>query len=277
MPKLLSAVQMDAYHRDGFLSPVTVMTEAEAADYRARLEAAEAAWPEAMQGANRNNAHLNLRVLDELTHHPKILDAVEDLLGPDLLVCGTVLFIKEPGDPGFVSWHQDAKYMGLDPYTDATTIWLALSPATLESGCMRMSPGSHGAGMRDHDDTYQETNILTRGQSVHDVDEAAAVDTPLRPGQMSIHNLAVLHASSPNRSSDRRIGFAVQSYLKPTVRQTRGETFVQLARGTDPNRYLHHIGRPRTDMAPEDVAMREKVNDLWSDVLYHGADKRRDF
>ncbi|MCR9072547.1 MAG: phytanoyl-CoA dioxygenase family protein [Alphaproteobacteria bacterium] len=277
MPRLLSSDQIGAYRRDGFLSPVTVMSEREAAEYRARLEAVEAAWPDAMQGANRNNAHLNLKVLDELTHHPRILDAVEDLLGPDILVCGTVLFIKEPGDPGFVSWHQDAKYMGLEPYADATTIWLALSPATEESGCMRMSPGSHAAGMRDHEDTYLETNILTRGQSVYDVDEAAAVSTPLRPGQMSFHNLAVLHASSPNRSDDRRIGFAVQSYLKPTVRQTRGETFVQLARGTDPNRYLRHIGRPKTDMAAEDVAMREKVNALWSDVLYFGAEKRRNF
>ena len=276
MPKLLTDEQIAAYHRDGFLSPVTVMSEQEAADYRARLEEAERLWPEAMQGANRNNAHLNIRVLDELTHHPKILDAVEDILGPDLLVCGTVLFIKEPGDPGFVSWHQDAKYMGLDRFEDATTIWLALSPATVETGCMRMAPGTHRLGMVDHDDTYGETNILTRGQSV-EVDEATAVETPLRPGQMSFHALSTLHASTPNRGTDRRIGFAIQSFLKPTVRQTKGETFVQLARGEDPNRFLHHIPRCQTDMAPDDVAMRDHVNQLWSDILYHGAEKRRDF
>lgn len=277
MSKVLSAEQIEAYHRDGFLTPVTVMSEEDAASYRARLEAAEAAFPEAMQGANRNNAHLNIKVLDELTHHPVILDAVEDILGPDLLICGTVLFIKEAGDPGYVSWHQDAKYMGLEPYTDATTIWLALSPATRETGCMRMAPGTHVAGMRDHDDTYGEQNILTRGQSVQDVDEDAAVDVELRPGQMSFHNLAVLHASAPNKGTDRRIGFAIQSFLKPTVRQTKGETFVQVGRGIDQTGHLTHIGRPGRDMDPADVAMRDRVNDLWSDILYHGADKRRDF
>ena len=223
MPKLLTTDQIEAYYRDGFLSPVTVMTEAEAADYRARLEEAERLWPDAMQGANRNNAHLNIKALDELTHHPAILDAVEDLIGPDILICGTVLFIKEPGDPGHVSWHQDARYMGLDPYQDATTIWLALSPATSETGCMRMAPGSHLSGLEDHEDTYGETNLLTRGQSV-EVDEARAVETPLRPGQMSFHSLSTLHASAPNRGADRRIGFAIQSFVNPTVRQTKGKT-----------------------------------------------------
>ncbi|MEM7268051.1 MAG: phytanoyl-CoA dioxygenase family protein [Pseudomonadota bacterium] len=276
MPKLLSTAQIDCYRRDGFLSPVDVMTEAEAAEYRARLEEAERRWPEEMSGPNRNNAHLNITVLDELAHHPKILDAVEDLLGPNLLICGTVLFIKEPRDPGHVSWHQDAKYMGIDPYQQATTIWLALSPATEDTGCMRMAPGSHNLPIQDHEDTYGETNILTRGQSV-DVDENVAVATPLRPGQMSIHSLSTLHASAPNKGDDRRIGFAVQSYVTPEVRQTKGETYAQLARGDDPNRHLRQIPRCAEDMRPEDVAMRDEVNALWLDILYHGAEKRRNY
>ena len=232
MGKMLSEEQVEAYHRDGFLTPVTVMSEDDALGFRTR---------------------------------------------PDLLICGTVLFIKEAGDPGFVSWHQDAKYMGLAPYEDATTIWLALSPSTPETGCMRMAPGTHKTGMRDHDDTYGEQNILTRGQSVNDVDESTAVDLALRPGQMSFHNLAVLHASAPNTGTDRRIGFVIQSFVKPTVRQTKGETFAQIARGTDPIGNMKHIGRPSVDMDPADVAMRDRVNAAWSDILYHGAEKRRDF
>jgi non-heme Fe2+,alpha-ketoglutarate-dependent halogenase len=167
--------------------------------------------------------------------------------------------------------------MGLEPYEDAMTIWLALSPSTPETGCMRMAPGTHKAGMRDHADTYGELNILTRGQSVLDVDEAAAVDLALRPGQMSVHNLAVLCASAPNTGTDRRIGFVIQSFLKPNVRQTKGETFVQVARGADRLGNMTHIDRLIVDMSPADVAMRDKVNGLWSDILYHGADKRRDF
>ncbi|MGB0505902.1 MAG: phytanoyl-CoA dioxygenase family protein [Pikeienuella sp.] len=277
MPKILTEDQIAAYHRDGFLSPVTVMTEEEAADFRARFEAAEAKWPEATQGVHRNNAHLNLTVLDELTHHPAILDAVEDLLGPDLLICGTVLFIKEAGDPGFVSWHQDVKYMGLDPYEDAVTIWLALTPSTNETGCMRMSPGSHKAGLHDHEDTYGDQNILTRGQEVGGVDESTAVDLVLRPGQMSFHHLTVLHASAPNNGNDRRIGFVIQSFVKPNVQQTKGTTYAQLARGSRGDSTLPAIGRPTADMTDADLATRDKVNAAWSDVLYHGAEKRRNF
>ncbi|MEL6318505.1 MAG: phytanoyl-CoA dioxygenase family protein, partial [Pseudomonadota bacterium] len=110
--KHLTEDQVAAYARDGFLSPVTVMSEEEAAAYRARFEAAEAQWGAALDGRNRMNAHLILPVLDELAHHPAILNAVEDLLGPDFLLNGSVLFIKEAGDPGFVSWHQDARYVG---------------------------------------------------------------------------------------------------------------------------------------------------------------------
>lgn len=277
MPHLLTAEQIAAYHRDGFVSPVTVMGEDEAAGYRARLEEAEVRWPEAMRGANRNNAHLNIKVLDELAHHPRLLDAVEDLLGPDLLICGTVLFIKEAGDPAFVSWHQDARYMGLDPYEDATTVWLALSPSTSETGCMRMAPGTHKAPLRDHADTFDDANILTRGQSIAGIDELRAVDLPLRPGQMSFHHLGVAHCSAPNRGADRRIGFAIQSFVKPNVRQTKGETYAQLARGSDAGTRLLPLRRPAADMAPEDVALRDTVNAMWLDILYEGAETRRDY
>ena len=220
--KLLSEDQVAAYERDGFLSPVTVMSEAEADAYRARFESAEAKWSDQLQARNRMNAHLALPVLDELAHHPKILDAVEDLLGPDILLCGTVLFIKEAGDPGFVSWHQDARYVGLEPYEQATTAWLALSPSTSETGCMRMAPGTHKTPLRDHDDTFGDENILTRGQTIHGIDEAAAVELPLRPGQMSFHHLGVAHASAPNRGADRRIGFVLQHFVTPEVRSTLG-------------------------------------------------------
>lgn len=277
MPKVLTRAQIESYRRDGFLFPVTVMSEDEAAGFRVRYEAAETRWPDAMQGANRNNAHLNIKVLDELTHHPVILDAVEDLLGPDLLICGTVLFIKEAGDPGFVSWHQDARYMGIEPYEQATTVWLALSPSTIETGCMRMMPGSHTLGVQTHEDTYDDQNILTRGQQVNGVDEQDAVDLVLRPGQMSFHHPAVIHASAPNNGSDRRIGFVIQSFVTPAVRQTKGQTYAQVARGENLTGHLPPLARASGDMLPDDLAMRDTVNACWSDILYDGAAKRRDY
>jgi non-heme Fe2+,alpha-ketoglutarate-dependent halogenase len=113
MGKKLTAAQIEAFHRDGFVSPIDVFSEDEALRLRHALEEAERKWPEAFVGAQRNNAHLNITCLDEIAHNPTLVDAIEDLIGPNILNYGTVIFIKEPRDPGFVSWHQDARYMGL--------------------------------------------------------------------------------------------------------------------------------------------------------------------
>jgi non-haem Fe2+, alpha-ketoglutarate-dependent halogenase len=277
MPNVLTQEQIDSYERDGFLSPVTVMSPEEAGEFRKALEDAEAKWPEAFEGAGRNNSHLNLKFMDELVHDSRNVDAVEDLIGPNLLAYGTVLFIKEPNTPGFVSWHQDATYMGLTPYTEATTVWLALSESNPETGCMRMVPGSHKDGIRSHVDTFAETNILTRGQDIQNVDESGIIDLELVPGQMSFHHMAVIHGSQPNLSNKRRIGFVIQCYMKPEMTQKVKPVYAQHVRGEDP--YGNFLTTPRAsgNMIPEDVARRDHCNDLWSDILYHGAEKRRDY
>lgn len=275
MGKKLTDAQIEAFHRDGFIAPIDVFTEDEAMRLRTELEAAEARWPEAFQGAARNNAHLNLKCLDEIVHNETLVDAVEDLIGPDILNYGTVLFIKEPNDPGFVSWHQDARYMGLEPHVGITA-WVALSHSNETSGCMQMIPGSHGE-IKDHNDTFGEENILTRGQEVQGVDDAKAVSLILQPGQMSIHSARVIHASQPNRSSDRRIGFVIQPYMPPHVKQTIKRTAAQLIRGADPHGNFDLVGRPSINMATEDIAMRDKINADWSDILYDGAKQRRNF
>ena len=275
MGKKLTDAQVEAFHRDGFVSPIDVFTEEEALRLRRELEAAEVKWPEAFQGAARNNAHLNLLCLDEIVHNTTLVDAIEDLIGPDILNYGTVLFIKEPNDPGFVSWHQDARYMGLEPHVGITA-WVALSEANDESGCMQMIPGSHGE-IKDHSDTFGEENILTRGQEVQDVDESKAVSTPLRPGQMSIHSARVIHSSQPNRSDNRRIGFVIQPYMPPHVQQTITPTGAQLIRGNDPFGNFEHLPRPKSDMSSDNIAKRDWVNQTWADILYHGAEKRRDY
>ena len=276
MPNKLSQHQIDAFHRDGFLSPIDVMSEAEAAELRAALEEAEARWPDRLAGQGRNNAHLTLTCLDAVVHDPRIVDVIEDLLGPDLMVNATVLFIKEAHDPGFVSWHQDGRYMGLDPMTGVTA-WLALSPSDLTSGCMRMIPGSHHGGILEHEDTFGEDNILTRGQQINGLDESKAVDLILRPGQMSLHNQQIAHASMPNRSDDRRIGFAIQSYLTPDVRQTLGRSLVQQVRGGPLPDHHEVYPRPQGDMTEQGLAHRDEMNGVYADILYNGAEKRRDY
>lgn len=273
MPKRLTSAQQAAYHRDGYVAPIDIFDADEVAAIRSALEAAEADHGEVMQGPGRNNAHYVLPVLDSIAHDSRILDAVEDLIGPDINVAGTTLFIKEPETKGFISWHQDARYIGLEPH-DWVTAWLAISDVNEENGCMRMVPGTHAAPLVDHVDTFGEDNMLTRGQTVPDVDEAATVPVPLKPGQLSLHHPRVVHGSGPNRSGKRRVGFAIQSYITPAVEQVIGKIWVQTARGTDFGG--HHTEAPRTtaEMAPEDIAFRDMTNDELSKIFYAGAAKK---
>ena len=224
MPKALTQRQVDQYHEQGFISPIDVMSEDEALGYRMKLESIERDYPAEINPENRNNAHLSFSFLDRLVRNPIIVDAVEDLIGPNISLWGSVLFIKEPQSAGFVSWHQDATYMGIKPHTFVTP-WLALTPSNRENGCMSMIPASHKTHIRPHDDTFENDNILTRGQEVRDVDESTAVDLILRAGQMSLHHAKIIHGSRPNLGEDRRIGYAMQAYMPPEARQTISENY----------------------------------------------------
>ncbi len=262
-------------HRDGFCAPIDVMGEDEALALRERMEELERTHPDLLAPKERNNTHLILTAVDEIAHHPRILDAVEDLIGPDIMVFGSVLFIKEPHNPGYVSWHQDATYMGIEPH-DGVTAWLALSDSTPESGCMRMLPGTHRDEIWDHVDTFDVDNILTRGQVIDVGDESSVVDLVLKPGQMSLHHRRVIHSSQPNNSDYRRYGVVIQSYIPPFVKQTLGAGAVQWGRGVDVPDYYRVLKRPRVDLAPEDIAIRNQVNAEWADILYHNASQKRD-
>ena len=204
MGKVLTEKQIEQYHDEGFIAPIPVMSEEEALKVKERVEEAEKAFPEEFNPENRNNLHLTFMVLDELAHNPRILDAVEDLIGPEFSLWSSVMFIKDPSTEHFVSWHQDATYMGMTS-SDFLTPWIAITPSTEEMGCMAMIPGSHKQNIVPHLDTFSENNILTRGQFVKDVDEEKAVNLILKPGEMSIHHGAVIHGSKPNKSKQRRI------------------------------------------------------------------------
>ncbi|MGI9389467.1 MAG: phytanoyl-CoA dioxygenase family protein [Boseongicola sp.] len=274
MGKGLTEQQLESYRRDGFLHPVPIISDDEAGQMRQALEQVEADHPEALTGAGRNNPHLVLPFLDAFVHNQRMLDVVEDLIGPDILVWATVLFIQEPNDPGYVSWHQDYTHMGLEPHAGVSA-WLALTPSTVESGCMRMIPGSHRDAILDHRDTFDEDNLLTRGQTIQGVDESKAVDLVLQPGEISLHHPHTIHASSPNRSGERRIGFTIQSYIPPHVRQTKIQGHVQRARGQEQHKHMIEVPRPRAVLSSDDVAMRTHINGLLAELLYDGAKQQR--
>jgi len=270
MGKSLSAEQIAAYHRDGYASPVTAMDPATAADYRRRFEAYEAAqggWYSLSKG---QKLYLLQTWATELVLHPRILDAVEDLLGPDILCWGCSLFVKEAQNPSYVSWHQDATYWGLDK-PDVLTAWVALSPATELSGCMKIIPGSQRWEQLPHQDTLAEGNLLTRGQEIAvEVNEDEAVLMPLQPGQVSIHHVLAAHASEPNRSDDRRIGLAIR-YVAPHVRQINGDRdSALLVRGEDRYGNFIHEKAPKADMDAEAVAEHQRNMEIRPGVLYKG-------
>jgi non-heme Fe2+,alpha-ketoglutarate-dependent halogenase len=270
MPKLLSTAAMAQYQRDGFYFPVDVMAAEEATALRARLEAFEAREGKPLAGSMRHKAHLLFTWLNELVHHPRILDAVEDVLGPDLLCWSTTFFIKEARDPGFVSWHQDATYWGLSS-PDVITAWVALSPATLESGAMRMIPGSHGT-QHAHRETWDPKNLLSRGQEVMvDVDGKGAVDILLRPGQASLHHVLMVHGSEPNHSADRRIGFAIRyipTHLHQTVAGPRDSA--TLVRGTDRFGHFDLEPAPDADLSERAWAAHRDAAERSAAILYAG-------
>jgi non-haem Fe2+, alpha-ketoglutarate-dependent halogenase len=209
VPRLLTEAEVAAFWRDGFHFPVRVLESVEARLYRDALEAHEAQSGGPIASNRRHKVHLLFTWAAELVRHPRILDAVEDLIGPDILCWGSSFFIKEARNPAFVSWHQDATYWGLDP-DDVVTAWVAFSDAPVESGAMEFLPGSHRMGQLPHADTFHEHNLLSRGQEIAvEVDAEKAVKVPLRAGEMSLHHVKLAHYSGPNTTDDRRIGLAI--------------------------------------------------------------------
>ncbi len=275
MLKLLNENAIAQYNREGYYFPVRILDDEQVAANRARLEKFEATQGSPIEGAQRSKSHLLFTWVDGLMRYEKILDAVEDLIGPDILCWNTFFWIKEPLSETFVSWHQDLRYWGLDT-DNLVSVWLALSPATLETGCMRVLPGSHKGDLLPHTDEYKQHNLLTRGQEVAvKVDEAKAVAMPLQPGEISLHNVRLAHASSPNRSTDRRIGLSMH-YMPTRTKQTIGEwDSAALVRGTDRFGHFKEPPRPTKDMDPAAVQFHEKATNAVREILFSDAEKVR--
>jgi len=195
------------------------------------------------------DTHFALRWVYELAARPEILDAVEQVLGPDILIWNTHWFPKFPGDGSYVSWHQDATYWGLNP-PNVTTAWIALTPSFRENGCLRVIPGTHSGELLPQRETFAPSNMLSRGQEIAvDVDETRAVDLELKPGEFSLHHIGIVHGSGANRADVARIGLAVR-YIAPNVRQLGAEPdLVMLARGRDGFGHFEIVDPPVGDSA----------------------------
>lgn len=262
-----------AFERDGYVFPLEAMPPERAAECRAMFESVESAHAGDAIASRiiKQNASTVLPFVDEIMRLPSVVEPVASILGEDLMVMGANFFVKEPQSTAFISWHQDLTYWGYDDAAEVTA-WVALTEATSDNGCMRFVPGSHRT-IVEHRDTFDESNMLSRGQEVAvDVDEADAVEAVLRPGEMSLHHGHLFHASNQNRSDDRRIGLALR-FVTPLMKQVSGrKTFAHLVAGQD--RYGHfELLPPATEvMADRDVANARRAIAVVDEIGYAGVD-----
>ena len=274
MAKRLSTEAVAQYRRDGFHFPVRVLSPAEARSYRDRLEAAERAAGGPLAGDRRHKVHLLYTWANELARHPAILDAVEDVIGPDILCWSTTFFTKEAQSSAFVSWHQDATYWGLST-DDVITAWVAFADAPVESGAMKFWPGSHLKNQLEHRDTFDQNNLLTRGQEIAvAVPDGAGVDVTLKAGEMSLHHVLLVHGSGPNTTDDRRIGFAIR-YIPPHVRQLKVRDSAMLVRGRDDHGNFDMEPEPRADLDAAALAAHRDATERSVKALYSGTDRKQ--
>ena len=268
----LNADQIKNYEDHGFVAPINVLSLKEVKRIKEEIEHIEKKWPNELIGLGRNNVHYISPVFDQVCHNSKILDAVESIIGKNILVGGTTLFIKDPDAKGFVSWHQDAKYIGFEPY-NWVTAWLAITDANEENGCMRMWSRSHKNDLQYHNQKFNENNLLTRGQTVENVPMNETKPVILKPGQISLHHPKVVHGSGLNKSNDRRIGFVIQSYIGTNVKQVLGKMYVQQARGDDTFNYHEHVAKADQLMNQQGIKIRKKANEELSKIFYSGSQK----
>lgn len=269
----LTAEQIDHYRDKGWLSPLDLLGPADVASARAKLEAFEAEHGAMSNRPERSRAYLPFQWVDEIMRDERLVDMVEDLIGPNILCWNAIFWIKEPQAESFVGWHQDATYWGLDN-RELVSVWVALSHASEAAGCMSVLPGSHKTTL-NHDETYDPDNLLTRGQHIQDIEPDSTVAMPLSPGQMSFHNVGTAHGSGANQTSDRRIGLSLH-YMPTHTRQTLTEwDSAALVRGQDRYRNFDHAPQPTSDLDPQVMEYHARSAEALRRIVYDGSQATR--
>ena len=267
----LSIAQVEQFKTKGYVFPLDILDVKEAANLRQSLEAYEANQGGMLAPDQRAKSHLIFKWLDDLIRDPRILDPIEQLIGPNILCWNTIFWIKDVGSESFVSWHQDTRYWGLSS-PNVITAWLALSPASVESGCMRVMPYTHLGKVMPHEDRYHDDNMLTRGQEITEgIDDEKAVFMPLKTGQISFHNYRLAHSSGPNRAPERRIGISMH-FMPTDTEQIVGDwDSAALVRGEDKFGNFTPTPVPAKDFDHDAMAFQARAAQALNKVMYQGA------
>ncbi|HEX2590016.1 MAG TPA: phytanoyl-CoA dioxygenase family protein [Rhizomicrobium sp.] len=243
---LLSDAEVAHYREHGYVTPQYRLPADVLAGLKGEIESLidgnKSIRPEQLVGAHvANNKDTGVKGnadLIDFTRHPDILDIVEQVIGPDIIMWGSQVFSKPPGDGMAIPWHQDGQYWPMRPLA-TVTVWFAIDPATTENGCLRVIPGTHESGLMPHQSTDASGLALNQGLADGVFDEKKAVDIVLEPGQISLHHAMLVHGSEPNRSTKRRCGYAVR-YMPATSHFERELPPTQIAS----NQALDFANRP---------------------------------
>lgn len=245
--RILSEGQLAEYEELGFVHSIPVLSDEEVLRYRAEVERTCAALG---GGVTRlDGLHLYFRWAWDLCTHPRLLDCMEQLLGPDIMLKSTRLFYKHGRSAAFVGWHQDGITERLED-ARVPAVWLGLTAATVENGCLRVAPRSHRLGLIPHAPRPHADNLTTEGVTAQ-AEVAEAFDIVMRPGEMSLHHPLILHASNPNRSDGARIGFTA-TYSTAALGASR--TAVAWVRGDGPRERFEIAEPPPARTLAESIA-----------------------
>ena len=264
--KALTRQQVDYYRNNGFLFPIPALTRDEIATCLAGLARLEADLGGPVAEADvkwRSHAYAHSPWFNDLARHPRILDAVEDVIGPNILVWTSTFFIKEPHSPTFAAWHQDGAYFGLEP-REQVCAWVALTDATAEAGCMEQL-SFHGVPRLYHHSALGLAHSINRaGQTIMEpFDDSDPVAMALPAGSFSLHHELAVHRSAPNRAAHRRVGIGL-NYI-PTHVRVNGSVRLKamLVRGVDTYGHFELVDPPTAERDAAALAAHQAVSDRY--------------
>ncbi|TFI52260.1 hypothetical protein BLD44_021470 [Mastigocladus laminosus UU774] len=254
----LTSNEVGHFYKYGFFFPIDTISEEEAREFVKDLHGYEIIISNSGSEFLKIHKdfpkiHLLTTWADKLVHEPRILDAVESIVGPNILAWSSGIFTRLAGSNAQIAWHQDVAYFGLDNFERAVRVWIALTPTNPENGTMRFAPGTHRHGIKEHAYAGRDAEAIAQGEQVLlPVDESQTVDVVLRAGQCSFHHLAIAHASGPSRASIDRINFTID-YIAPDVRPLTSPDSALLVRGHDICNYYAPEVRPRKDFGEAEL------------------------
>ena len=268
MPGVMTEQQLRDFRSNGFVAPIDCLSPEEAAACMRKIEEYEAATGEDISEKIRARAVLAFKWLLDLARHPRIAGALQDAIGPNVILMFCAVWSKQPGGSAFVSWHQDGAYNPFDN-NEGATAWIALTDSTPETGCVKAIPGSHRQGFLHHDERYDENNMVSRGQTVTGIDETQAIDMAMRAGQFSIHHEMVVHGSGQNVGKDRRVGISFACVATETKALSGPQTGVLIAGDNVPGHWTLNR-EPAFDLDPVGMAELEAFK-----ASYYNPDKMK--